>query len=185
MKTMVTRDQFITEIRRIAEKYGGKPPGRSSFESESGFPKSNWEGIFWSKWSDALIEAGFEPNQRFSKIEDEMIFEKLIPLCRHFKRVPTVPDMRIYRRTIDSEFPISAIRKRFGAEDLWSEFANWLKNQTGNFNDVSELIDRSMSKATTDSDSAVVGASLALGYVYLMKSGDHYKIGKSGRSAVY
>ena len=36
-----------------------------------------------------------------------------------------------------------------------------------------------MSKATTDSDSAVVGASLALGYVYLMKSGDHYKIGKS------
>ena len=56
------RDRIIAEIRRLAGENGDRPPGRQSFEAQTGIRKSQWYGLYWARWGDALVEAGFAAN---------------------------------------------------------------------------------------------------------------------------
>lgn len=179
MKTRVTKEQIVAEIKRIAAKHSGQPPGIRSFGTESGLSKSSWEGMYWSKWSDALAEAGFMPNQRNQKFEDDEIFELLVSACRHYGRRPSLADMRLFRRSVNSDFPATAIQKRFGIDQLWQSFFDWLTEQPGKFDDVVAMLGEIRSSRIDEGSDSETGKSIADGYVYLLKSGDHYKIGKS------
>lgn len=176
--TVRTKGDIIREIQRIAANHDGQPPGIRTFGMESGFPRSSWEGTYWSKWSDALAEAGFTPNQRNQKFENQTVFMMLVDACRHYQRKPSLADMRLYRRTVNADFPISAIVKRFGADALWTAFAEWLSNQNGRFVDVVSMLPEF--QVTSESESEVLSQSRnSDGLVYLLKSGDFYKIGRS------
>lgn len=179
MNTKITKQQIVAEIRRIAAKNDGRPPGIRGFSNETGLSRSSWEGMYWSKWSDALSEAGFAPNKRNPKFEDDAIFEMLVTVCRHYGRRPSVADMRLFRRTVSPEFPIESIRGRIGVDKLWAAFRNWLDKQPSNFDDVIILLGEPVSAEVEESFGAELGMSTADGYVYLLKSGDHYKIGRS------
>jgi hypothetical protein len=75
--------QFILdEIRRIAAADGGKAVGAAAFRTETGIKTSDWKGIYWVRWSDALIEAGFTPNQFTARtIEKRGIGEVICRTC--------------------------------------------------------------------------------------------------------
>src|SRR5918995_447710 len=98
------REHIVNEIRRIAKANGGKPPGRRSFELETGIRKSEWYGVIWARWSDALAEAGFEPNEKQGKLSLEFLLEKCAQAFRHYGRVPTAIELRMYSK-INPEFP--------------------------------------------------------------------------------
>jgi hypothetical protein len=110
MKAKITKDQIIAELKRIAFNNGGQPPGMKTFEIESGFPRSSWRGIYWSKWSDVQSEAGFTPNQASQRVEDYQIYEMLVPLCRSLKKLPTLADMMLWRRRENPNFPVQVIQ---------------------------------------------------------------------------
>lgn len=101
----MTKKHILSEIKRTAEKNGGIPLGIDRFREATGICKEDWYGIFQTKWSDAQIEAGLEPN-RFSlpAFDEEWLLNKIIDYIREIEHFPTKPELKI-KRQHDSEFP--------------------------------------------------------------------------------
>lgn len=167
------RDQILTEIRRLAETNGGQPPGLGTFEKETGITRAAWIGKYWARWGDAVKEAGYEPNTAPAKIQEEELLRKFAEAARHYGKIPTVPELRIYGNE-NPGFPSdSTLAKSFRNKSLLLErLARWI-GESGEFTDLSDLIEQ---KPTTASGQKF---STKEGLVYLIKSGAHYKIGRS------
>ncbi len=79
----------------MAEANGGQPPGRNIFETETGIPQSAWCGVYWARWGVALIEAGYTPNTKTQKLDEQFVFQKLAFVSRHYGKVPATVEMRL------------------------------------------------------------------------------------------
>jgi hypothetical protein len=166
------RDQILDNIKRLANANGGHPLGVRAFERETGIREAAWRGIYWARWGDALIEAGFSPNEWQGKLDTELVFQKFVEACRHFSRIPTVDELRMYGRMHD-EFPTSkSFYTHFGSKDaLLEKLRTWVADQS-NYADIAAMLG-------AGSDVATERGKLKEGLVYLIKSGAHYKIGRS------
>jgi hypothetical protein len=51
--------------------------GVERFRQATGITKSDWYAKHWVRWGDALIEAGYSPNQLRGAYSDEFVLEKL------------------------------------------------------------------------------------------------------------
>jgi Meiotically up-regulated gene 113 len=167
------RDQILSEIKRLADANGGQPPGRDVFERETGIRPGAWMGRYWARWGDAIKEAGYTPNSLQSKADSNTILSKLAEATRAYGKMPTSGELRLYARR-DPTFPSHS--------SLWNHFANkpemvarlreWVSANPA-FKDVAALLPEpdeklpSLTKRVTE------------GLVYLIKSGAHYKIGRS------
>lgn len=170
---MLSRDQIIAEIRKIAEARGGRPPGRLMFERETGIRMAEWYGVHWPRWGDALIEAGYEPNTKQGKLSCEDVLRHYAEAVRHFGRIPAEIDIRMYSRE-RKEFPgHTTFANHFGNKaGLIAALTEWVQ-QHEEFADLIELMPEPV--AAQDEPDTARGE----GFVYLLKSGDHYKIGRS------
>lgn len=92
---MTEKGQIISEIKRTAEENGGIPLGREGFERETGIKQSDWWGKHWSRWNDAITEAGYTTNKMQSAYSDDFIIQKLIELIREIGHFPTVAELRV------------------------------------------------------------------------------------------
>lgn len=169
------RDAIISEIQRIAKEAGGKAPGHRLFERETGMGTSVWRGLFWARWSDALREAGLTPNEKQGRFDRQLLFEKLVNVFRYYGREPTISELEMYRG-VDPNFPwYSTINNNFsGKQNAMKAFGEWLIDKP-DFSDVAEMLPLSDSN-TVESFSEEKSSE---GHVYLIKSGDFYKIGRS------
>lgn len=166
------RTLILNEIARIAKANDGKPPGVRAFERETGIKEATWRGVHWARWGDALTEAGFSPNTWQGKHETNFVIEKFIEACRHYSRVPTIDELKMYGRGRD-DFPNSkSLYLHFGSKEaLLQNLRSWVVGK-GEYSDVALLLG--------DSAAALEGTSKPQeGLVYLIKSGTHYKIGRS------
>jgi len=59
----MNKQHIIDEIIRTTKENNNIPLGHRKFETETGIKKADWFGKYWSKWSDAIKEAGFVPNK--------------------------------------------------------------------------------------------------------------------------
>ncbi len=86
----MTKEHILSEIKRTANENGGIPLGIDRFREATGIRREDWYGIFWTKWSDAQIEAGLEPN-RFStpSFDEEWMLQKTIDYIREIGHFPT------------------------------------------------------------------------------------------------
>jgi hypothetical protein len=163
-----SREEIVNEIRRLAATNNGQPPGRRLFRRRTNIHPAEWQGVYWAIWSDALKEAGFQPNLKTEKLDEEFMLIKLAEACRHFEKFPSILELRLYRMS-DREFPdVTTYVRHFGSPNLWpSHLALWAEKS----GDLEVL--------RIARDLCDLHASVVRGVVYLLKSGANFKIGRS------
>lgn len=168
------REQILSDIRRLALANGGQAPGVRKFERETGVRESAWRGVFWARWGDAVKEAGLEPNTLQGAHDEAFLFRKLAEACRRFGRFPTAMELRMHQRA-DQQFPnVKSITRHFGSlKNAPGRLAEWARTD-GNDPELAEMLDvLPPSRHTSPSVPSKEGM------VYLIRSGGHYKIGRS------
>lgn len=169
------RDFILQEIRRLASANGGQAPGRRTFERESGISEHQWRGRYWARWGDALVEAGLSANAKQGKTDSDFLLGKVAEAFRHFGREPTLIELRMYRQN-DSEFPAhSTLAKHYPVkDDMIAALREWIAENDG-YDDVAPML-----PVVTRAPAAPrLPSKTVEGFVYLIKSGDFYKIGRS------
>lgn len=173
------KQEIIEEISRTAKSNKGKALGRQRFESETGIKMSDWYPHFWLRWGDALKEAGFTPNQLSTAISSDAAIEKLICLIRELGHFPIHGELRIKAKE-DSTFPSHGVFDKFGGKKkIAAAVVNYCRTHEG-FDDVVELCTAHVGEngpVSAEATEAAQGNSD--GFVYLMKSGRFYKIGRT------
>jgi Meiotically up-regulated gene 113 len=174
----MNKQHIIAEIKRTARENGGLPLGGERFLKETGIRQSDWIGKFWIRWSDALRDAGFEPNKKRTTIDHAMLLEKLIALIRELGHFPVTAELKM-KGTQDPTFPNhKTFFSRFGLKaQLVATVRAYCEARNG-YEDVIGVC-AVMATGVGDSDQEVRGADSAFGFVYLMKAGKNYKIGRS------
>lgn len=170
------KQHIIDEIKRTAAANGGAPLGVARFLQETGIKVTDWEGRFWVRWGDALREAGFEPNQFNAAYDKVMLIENFVSLVRELGKFPVRRELQMKART-DKTFPSANVFARLGSkQQLAKDILEYCTSHTG-YEDVIAICE-SIATAETSADGEVESDD-AHGFVYLMKSGRFYKIGRS------
>ena len=179
VRVVVSREQVVEAIRRVAAANGGRPPGKGLFTRETGIRESYWEGRYWARWSDALIEAGFDPNRMNERFDDSAVLAALADEVRRLGRFPTHAELRLRRRA-DSSFPSWGVFERFGARaTLIARLAEYCAT-AGGWDDVALILTSAAASSSGSADSSDTRRPrVATGYVYLIKAGRFYKLGRS------
>lgn len=175
----MNKAQILQEIKRTTEENGGAPIGQGKFQNETGIKIWNWQK-FWSRWSEALHEAGFTPNQLNGAFDESAILEKYIRLAQELGKLPTKGDL-IFRTNNDPKFPhASTYEKRFGSKiELIKKLGEFCKSRN-EYKDVALLCIEYISSNGNVSEDVSHNSSISEdGYVYLIKSGRFHKIGRA------
>ncbi len=170
------REDILQEIRRLAVEAGGKPPGQERFTTQTGIRKADWLGRYWARWSDALKEAGMEPNRFYKAIPDDFLLQKLTDFVREIGHFPVEAELRLKARA-DPTFPDhTTFGTRLGnrATRAAKLRAYCLKN---GFLEIAALCPEIPQREPEEEHRAI--PPLNLGTVYLLKTGKFYKIGRT------
>jgi len=63
---MPSKEKIIYLICKLAFFNGGTPVGMDEFERKTGIRRNNWQGKYWSNWSEAVHEAAW-PTKRLNR----------------------------------------------------------------------------------------------------------------------
>ncbi len=169
------KEHILNEIRRLAAEKDGSPPGQRRFLSETNIGNYEWNK-HWARWGDALVDAGFKPNEWIEERPLEDVLKKLVEYVRELGRFPVVREFRL-KTLRDPKFPSAHTFRRLGGQRA---VAALLREYclTKGYDDVVRLCDLLPGQ---DAKSPVEpqDRQVPVGFVYLMKSGRHYKIGRT------
>jgi hypothetical protein len=175
------KQHILDEITRTAMANDGVPLGMDRFLTETGIKEYDWLGRYWARWSDAVREAGFAPNARRPKTDEDVLLTQLGAFIRELGRYPTVGEMRLRKRS-NAAFPNHKVLERSGSRQQWVERLLAFCERTDGWSDVAASC-RSIPTTATGPREPESDAGLETGYVYLalMKVGreKRYKIGKA------
>jgi len=174
---MIAKQHILDEIKRTANANGGVALGWRKFEAETGIRDHEW-GKYWARWSEAQADAGFAPNKFTAAISEEALLEAVIGLIRELKRFPAVGDLKV-KRTHDPSFPTEKVYRRFGGQAaLASRVLRHCRERSG-YDDIIALCEVRVSAEGHRKTELTKLEVIEFGYVYLLRSGRYFKIGRS------
>ena len=171
------RNIVIAEIQRLALQYG-KAPGKELFERETGMQSAEWYPKLWLRWSDAIKEAGLQPNKFNERTSDGIVLNKYCGFIRELGHVPVIGEIR-NRAADDSSFPAHTVFHRYGGKEKLVEAALSYCTSHAGFEDVLIILQTYRAGIINSSDESIPRRNISKGCVYLMKSGKYYKIGRT------
>lgn len=172
-RNRMEKRHILEEIRRTAKANGGMPLGKERFHRETGISDADWAGKHWARWSDALRESGFEPNRMRGARDERDLLEKFIGLMRELGKFPTANEVKLKARRTPG-FPWHNTFARFGSKrEFAARIQEYCKEHAG-YDDVAALC----AIAEPPPSPAGKDVEVEFGFVYLMKSGRYYKIGR-------
>lgn len=173
------RETILNAIRRTADANEGVPLGKTRFERETGIKESDWSGRYWVRWSDALAEAGFQPNVMQGRYHDLELLEHLVRVVEDLGKWPTTAELKLYARQ-NPGFPSHNSIRRLGRRQ---EQAQLVIDHEAELAPSSDVLALCRSVVAQDRKESTVGEpvppSTTTGFVYLLKSGRYFKIGHS------
>ncbi len=176
----IEKDHIIREIRRTANANGGVALGWRRFEEETGIRYYDWYGQHWTRWGDAVREAGFEPNRMSEAYDEAFLVGQLALLTRRLGRVPTQGDLLLATKN-DPEFPSEKVFRRLGSKPQRAARILAYCEANSGYDEVAALWRQvpPAEAAVTVTESG--GSAITVGYVYLLKHGSRreYKIGRT------
>jgi len=178
MSATVSKAHILAEIRRTATERGGVPLGRSRFYAATGIREADWLGKHWVKWSDAVTEAGFTPNRLQQPFDEQHLLEKLTSLVKELGHLPVRAELKLRARQ-DRSFPSPNTFSRFGSKQaLAARLLKHCLDKPGLEGVVQACLplgveDDALPQEPTSADQTTFG------FVYLMKAGRFYKIGRT------
>jgi Meiotically up-regulated gene 113 len=176
----MTPEEIINAIQRLARENGGKPAGERLFLADVGLSRSALWSAGFSNYSDALVNAGFSKNQFNSASQPTIVLASLVDLIRIIGRFPTKGHIKVARAK-DKSFP--------GYETFLTVAGGAFSNlasitleycQANGISDIEHLIPRNTNRPQVEAKD--VKRAVA-GYVYLVKHGQHHKIGRTNDTA--
>ncbi len=173
----MTKEQILDEIKRIAAANNGVPPGSQKFKTETGIGESAWSGKYWARWGDALREAGFSPNVWQVPHSDDVFIQSYVRLIRELGHFPAVRELSLKRRQ-DPSFPSSGTFVRFGSKPTAAKRIIEFCGQNKGYEDVIRICEP-IAAESSPRTAKTSTPQVVEGFVYLIKSGRHYKIGRS------
>jgi Meiotically up-regulated gene 113 len=171
------KEFIIGEIQRTAAD--GKAIGQKRFTSETGIKPHEWQGKYWARWGDALIDAGFSQNDWNPAHEQDFVIESVLRLARKLGKFPTKYEIDLARNT-DPSLPGHKALGRLGSRSEVREKLLAYCTANPDFADLDELV-RSMHVPASVTPSAAneVTESITNGYVYLVDAQEAFKIGST------
>jgi hypothetical protein len=171
------KHHILNEIKRFAEENGGVPLGRARFQAETGIATSDWYGKYWARWGDAVQEAGFQPNTLQSAYDDDFLLERLARLVKQLGSFPVSAELRMKAKQ-DSSFPSHTTFGRLGKKaELAHMLISFCHDREG-YSDVVEIC-KPIAAQLDENRQGPIEDSTTIAFVYLLKSGRYYKIGRT------
>ena len=173
----MTKESILAAIRSAAAANGGAPVGMRTFHQATGIQHSDWFGIHWRSWGDAVREAGFTANTLTPKIPEIDLLRRYAEFTRELGRAPTKGDLKLIRRR-DKTFPSeSGLIRRFGTYDLLRAKSLAFCEGSDAFADVVPALTVALKQTQTPVPDT--SAPSRIGYVYMLRHGSRpeYKIG--------
>jgi hypothetical protein len=177
----VDKQEVIAEIHRLTEANGGVPPGQKRFRSETGIRDHEVIGRLWPNWGEALKAAGFAPNTWTGPMDEDALFDQYVALARRIGKLPTRGDLGV-EATANPGFPArTTFARRLGTKSQIAQRVRaWCEENPGN-DDVLAMCPpaSALAAVTEDGDEPATVDTPPFGFVYLLKSGRRYKVGRS------
>jgi len=176
----MTKDEILSEIRRTAIANGGTPFGQARFLAATGIKQADWIGRYWVRWSDAVQEAGFAPNQLTDARSDDDVLSHLAVFVGELGRLPVSNEIKLRART-DPGFPWHNTFAKFGRKAALAARLERFCRERGNDSvaDICALAAKPELREHVHAQNSV-----PIGYVYLVQHGSRreYKIGRTNNS---
>jgi hypothetical protein len=171
------KERILAQIRLTAAANGGVALGRARFVLETGIKEADWRGTHWNRWSDAVLEAGLQPQAPAAMPDSAFVLAQLAALVRRLGRFPTLAELRS-ERAGNPAFPSGGAFERLGSKvELMDQLRAFCRSAEG-YGDVPGILD--FSQRAERSEAVPVADSTADdGYVYLLQSGKHFKLART------
>jgi len=170
----LSAEAIIKSYTEMVRARGGVPIGVRVFGRESGIPRYNWMGGYWRSWSAFQEAAGVSPNDATQKIPDEVLLRRFAELAIERGEIPTEADLNLKRKS-DPSFPGKLVFRRWGGRDALIAAAIEFCEANPDLESALPLL-REGGDANLDRRLASRGVN---GFVYLLRSGKHFKIGRT------
>jgi hypothetical protein len=168
------KESIIDTYREIVREKTGAPIGEAIFIRETGISKYYWRGGYWRTWSAFQADAGYAPNAPNEKIPDETLLNRLAELALERNEIPTQADIMLKKKE-DPFFPGRLTFNRFGDRTaLLAKLATYCDGKD-QFAPVLGLLKENIPGTVKHR----LDALRVNGFVYLLRSGKKYKLGRS------
>ncbi len=170
---------IIEQIIEVSRAIGGKSPGRRLFERLTGVKEADWSGKYWARWGDALKEAGLQQNEFNGASDKRALAASYVKFVEELGHIPTEPELRMKSRD-DMHFPShNTFRKAFGSKQGTLRAALSYAKELSLPPAIFALIDAAITPVFDVEEAG--SRETVVGFVYLIKSGRRYKIGKTNK----
>ncbi len=169
-----SKEKIVGAYNRLVKERGGTVIGERVFMRETGFSHHYWKGGYWRSWSAFQADAGYTPNSPNEKIADEVLLHRYAELALERNEIPSEADLMIKKRE-DPSFPSKAAFRRWGSQDALRAKAAEYCDGKEQFAPVLELFAQGISGSLDRR----LDLSNTAGFVYLLRSGKNYKLGRT------